>query len=127
MFDFLKKKPEKPQPAKPAEAPARAGFSPEDLARAFTVHQEEKQARLEAERAEGREAMRGTLGGTLFARSLGGLFSRNPRLDEDLLDEIETALIGADVGVTATSGSAVSTGLLSSSDDEPAELGSVNS
>mgnify|MGYP006170893161 FL=1 len=102
MFDFLKKKPEKPEPAKAAEAPVRAGFSPDDLARAFTVHQEEKQARLEAERAEGREAMRGTLGGTLFARSLGGLFSRNPKLDEDLLDEIETALITADVGVTAT-------------------------
>ncbi len=37
-----------------------------------------------------------------FARSLGGLFSRNPRLDDDLLDEIETALLIADVGVTAT-------------------------
>jgi fused signal recognition particle receptor len=102
MFDFLKKKPEKPEPAKPAEAPARSGFSPEDLARAFTVHQEEKAARAEAERAEGREAMKGVLGTSLFARSLGGLFSRNPKLDEDLLDEIETALIGADVGVPAT-------------------------
>jgi fused signal recognition particle receptor len=102
MFDFLKKKPEKPEPAKPAAAPVRSGFSPDDLARAFTVHQEEKAARAEAERAEGREAMKGVLGGSLFARSLGGLFSRNPKLDEDLLDEIETALIGADVGVTAT-------------------------
>ena len=37
-----------------------------------------------------------------FARSLGGLFSRNPRLDDDLLDEIETALLTADVGVAAT-------------------------
>ena len=102
MFDFLKKKPEKPEPAKAAEAPVRSGFSPEDLARAFTVHQEEKAARAEAERAEGREAMKGVLGSSLFARSLGGLFSRNPKLDEDLLDEIETALIGADVGVPAT-------------------------
>ncbi len=102
MFDFLKKKPEAPAPAKPAQAPARAGFSPDDLARAFTVHQEEKAARAEIELAQGREAMRGTLGGSLFARSLGGLFSRNPRLDEDLLDEIETALLSADVGVTAT-------------------------
>ena len=33
---------------------------------------------------------------------LGGLFSRNPKLDDDLLDEIETALITADVGVPAT-------------------------
>ncbi|WP_373114432.1 signal recognition particle-docking protein FtsY, partial [Xanthomonas citri] len=37
-----------------------------------------------------------------FARSFGGLFSRNPKLDDDLLDEIETALITADVGIGAT-------------------------
>ncbi|WP_133498821.1 signal recognition particle-docking protein FtsY [Cognatilysobacter terrigena] len=42
------------------------------------------------------------LRGNAFTRSLGGLFSRNPKLDDDLLDEIETALITADVGVTAT-------------------------
>ncbi len=102
MFDFLKKKPETPEPAKSAQAAARTGFSPDDLARAFTVHQEEKAARAEIELAQGREAMCGTLGGSLFARSLGGLFSRNPKLDDELLDEIETALISADVGITAT-------------------------
>ncbi len=37
-----------------------------------------------------------------FARSLGSLFSRNPRLDDELLDDIETALLTADVGVTAS-------------------------
>src|SRR5690606_8809010 len=37
-------------------------------------------------------------------RGLGGLFARNPRLDDDLLDEIETILLTADVGVTATTG-----------------------
>jgi len=37
-----------------------------------------------------------------FARSLGGLFRRNPKLDEDLLEELETCLLGADVGVLAT-------------------------
>ncbi|GGZ59922.1 signal recognition particle receptor FtsY [Lysobacter xinjiangensis] len=42
------------------------------------------------------------LRGNAITRSLGGLFSRNPKLDDDLLDEIETALITADVGVTAT-------------------------
>ena len=42
------------------------------------------------------------LGGSLFARSFGGMFSRHPKLDDDLLDEIETALITADVGVAAT-------------------------
>ncbi len=60
----------------------------------------------EAERpqsaAPGRKGWRDRLRGTGFALSLGGLFSRNPKLDDDLLDEIETALLTADVGVTAT-------------------------
>src|SRR6478609_9258359 len=106
MFDFLKKKTATPDPAKPAAPattpePAR-GFSPDDLARAFTASQEEKAARAEAEKAQAREAMKETLSTSLFARSIGSLFSRNPKLDEDLLDEIETALISADVGVPAT-------------------------
>lgn len=45
---------------------------------------------------------RDRLRGTGFALGLGGLFSRNPRLDEDLLEEIETALLTADVGIPAT-------------------------
>ncbi len=108
MFDFLKKKPVTPEPAKAAapsdraQAPARGGFSPDDLARAFSASQEEKAARAEAEKAQAREAMKDTLSTSLFARSIGSLFSRNPKLDENLLDEIETALISADVGVPAT-------------------------
>ena len=50
----------------------------------------------------GKTGWRERLRGSAIARSLGGLFSSNPRLDDDLLDEIETALITADVGVTAT-------------------------
>jgi fused signal recognition particle receptor len=60
----------------------------------------------EAERpqpaAPGRKGWRDRLRGSGFARSFGGLFSRNPKLDDDLLDEIETALLTADVGVAAT-------------------------
>ena len=59
----------------------------------------------EAERpaaAPGAQGWRERLRGSGFARSLGGLFSRNPILDDDLLDEIETALLTADVGVTAS-------------------------
>jgi fused signal recognition particle receptor len=52
--------------------------------------------------APGKPGWRERLRGTGFARGLGGLFSRNPKLDDDLLDEIETALLTADVGVTAT-------------------------
>ncbi|MDO5505668.1 MAG: signal recognition particle-docking protein FtsY [Pseudoxanthomonas suwonensis] len=50
----------------------------------------------------GKPGWRERLRGSGFARNLGSLFSRNPRLDDDLLDEIETALITADVGMTAT-------------------------
>lgn len=53
--------------------------------------------------AAGKPGWRDRLRGSTFARSFSGLFSRHPRLDDDLLDEIETALITADVGVTATS------------------------
>ena len=122
MFEFLKKKPANPPPPAPkpgpAEAPAparealpdlpaaappaRTGFSPDDLARAFTDVQAEKAARAEAEKAQARIAVRETVGGSFRARSLGGLFSGNPKLDESLLEELETALIGADVGVTAS-------------------------
>lgn len=42
------------------------------------------------------------LAGAGLTRSLTGLFARNPRLDEALLDELETALLMADVGVAAT-------------------------
>ena len=52
--------------------------------------------------AAGKTGWRDRLRNSTFARSFGGLFSRNPRLDDDLLDEIETALITADVGVPAT-------------------------
>ena len=122
MFEFLKKKsaaptPDKPVPAPPGGAPdagrasgpsasqappAPRGFSPDDLVRAYTDVQAEKAARLEAEKAAARVAVKQTVGASLLARSLGGLFSGNPKLDEDLLDDIETALISADVGVTAT-------------------------
>lgn len=52
--------------------------------------------------APGKKGWRDRLRSSTFARTIGGLFSRNPRLDDDLLDEIETALLMADVGVTAT-------------------------
>jgi fused signal recognition particle receptor len=52
--------------------------------------------------APGKPGWRERLRNSAFARAFGGLFSGNPRLDDDLLDEIETALLTADVGVAAT-------------------------
>ncbi|MCA1714686.1 MAG: signal recognition particle-docking protein FtsY [Gammaproteobacteria bacterium] len=50
----------------------------------------------------GKPGWRERLRGSGLARGLGGLFARNPKLDDDLLDQIETALLTADVGVSAT-------------------------
>ncbi len=54
--------------------------------------------------APGKPGWRERLRGSGFASRFGSLFSRNPKLDDDLLDEIETALLTADVGVVATTG-----------------------
>ncbi|HEX7817123.1 signal recognition particle-docking protein FtsY [Dyella sp.] len=49
-----------------------------------------------------KRSWRERLAGSGFARGLTSLFSRNPKLDDDLLDELETALITGDVGVEAS-------------------------
>ncbi len=49
-----------------------------------------------------RKTWRERLAGSVFNRSIGSLFARRPKLDDALLDELETALLGADVGVSAT-------------------------
>jgi fused signal recognition particle receptor len=80
MFDFFKKKPAVTEPDKPQPA---AEPSP---AAALVV----------------KRTWRERLKNTLFAVGIGGLFAKNPKLDEDLLEDIETALLSADVGVKAT-------------------------
>jgi fused signal recognition particle receptor len=45
---------------------------------------------------------RDRLSGSVFARGLSSLFSRHPKLDDSLLDELETTLITADVGIEAS-------------------------
>jgi fused signal recognition particle receptor len=42
------------------------------------------------------------LSGNALGRALASLLSSNPRLDNDLLDELESTLIGADVGVAVS-------------------------
>ena len=46
---------------------------------------------------------RDRLRGTSLGRSVVALFSSHPKLDEDLLEQLETSLLSADVGVKATS------------------------
>jgi fused signal recognition particle receptor len=122
MIGFFRRK--KPQDGPDAASPRP---STEDLAAAFPRAPGESPAELPAateptvalpepattapEMAEpdalpaaaaGKSGWRDRLRRTSAALGLAGLFTRNPRLDDDLLDEIETALLTADVGVPAT-------------------------
>jgi fused signal recognition particle receptor len=91
---FRRKKPEAAAPA--ADAPP----APPAPTPAETPLREEAPAAPAA--PAGAEGWRERLRGNSFTRALGGLFSRNPRLDDALLEEIETALLTADVGVAAS-------------------------
>ena len=125
MLKFWKKKPAEPaEPAaKPEDAPVEervdapadpvavdnAPVLAEALAETATPAPEVPDVAPEVEEAEVVEAAqpvrrswRERLSGSGFAKSLTSLFVRNPKLDDDLLDELETALITADVGVEAS-------------------------
>ncbi|UPG93519.1 signal recognition particle-docking protein FtsY [Luteibacter aegosomatissinici] len=125
MLKFWKKKPAEPAatPEAPplderveqAAVPVTFDSSPvtaEALAETAPPEPEAPELEAEAEAtvvaAEAQAAQpvkrswRERLSGSGFAKSLSSLFVRNPRLDDDLLDELETALITADVGVEAS-------------------------
>jgi fused signal recognition particle receptor len=91
MFSLWKKK-------KPADPPPAAAATPaSDVADPPAAAPPAVEAAAPAP-----AAWRERLGGGGFARSFGALFARQPSLDEDLLDEIETALLTSDAGVAAT-------------------------
>ena len=98
-------------PIAPVSAPAPAVVAPPTVTPvapvapapvAPTIVTERPTSHDMAPAAAGKSGWRERLRNSVIARSFGGLFSRNPKLDDDLLDELETALITADVGVGAT-------------------------
>jgi len=99
-----------PIPAAPVSNPAPAVVAPSAVPApittvapvAPTIVTERPTSQDMAPAAAGKSGWRERLRNSVIARSFGGLFSRNPKLDDDLLDELETALITADVGVGAT-------------------------
>jgi fused signal recognition particle receptor len=127
MLKFWKKKPAETPPGQPAapvadEAPAE-GFTRDtdaasldqgtpalDEALAETPPRPELPAEDEAFEREAiaetavpaKRSWRERLSGSTFARGLSSLFVRHPKLDDDLLDELETTLITADVGIEAS-------------------------
>ncbi|SDQ48384.1 signal recognition particle-docking protein FtsY [Pseudoxanthomonas sp. CF125] len=120
MVSFFRRKKPASGPETSPESDATRRYSTEELAAAFPETSGESasadpvvaaetvaeapptEATLPAPAPAGKPGWRERLRGSGFARGLGGLFSRNPKLDDDLLDEIETALLTADVGVSAT-------------------------
>jgi fused signal recognition particle receptor len=87
MFRFFKRKPENAPAAAAIHESAPSG----DVAPAAPI----------ASTAPA-PSWRDRLRGSLLGRQVSALFSANPRLDEDLLDQLETSLLTADVGVKAT-------------------------
>jgi fused signal recognition particle receptor len=85
-----------------AEIPAVAETRPEVERFAVPAQTSAAEAVSTAD-APNRRSWRERLSGNSFARGLSTLFVRNPKLDDDLLDELETTLITADVGVEASS------------------------
>jgi fused signal recognition particle receptor len=125
MLKFWKKKPAEPaatpaappadERVEPAAAPVAFDSTPalaealaETVAPEPALPEVEPEAEEAAIAAEAQAAVpvkrswRERLSGSGFAKSLTSLFVRNARLDDDLLDELETALITADVGVEAS-------------------------
>lgn len=115
MLKFWKKKsPDKETPPAPAEPPSQSALPQSDAsvlhealaevpAPAETAPETERFAKPPQEPlAPAKRGWRERLSGSVFSRNLGSLFVRNPKLDDDLLDELETTLITADVGIEAS-------------------------
>jgi fused signal recognition particle receptor len=107
MLKFWKKKPaeEAPTPANErqlAEQAAAETLAEPMIASAPIELAPAAQAGPDRPAAPVRRSWRERLSGSGFAKSLGSLFSRNPVLEDALLDELETVLITADVGVSAS-------------------------
>jgi len=106
MLKFWKKKPAEGENAPAADA-ASVDTASETLAEALSELPAPSQADPERPVIEESapavvRSWRERLAGNGFAKGLGSLFVRHPKLDDDLLDELETTLITSDVGVSAS-------------------------
>jgi len=107
MLKFWKKK---PPDADKAAAPTRTDDTVPALAEAPAAAAIDAEAPPAAEPADdapeaiqARRSWRERLSGSGFARGLSSIFKRNPVLDDAFLDELETCLITADVGIATAS------------------------
>ena len=104
MLKFWKKKPDEAAPPAATIQPPIADAAPLAASEpAPDTAVVEADSPPTAEFVPARHSWRERLAGNAFSRGLSALFVRHPKLDDDLLDELETTLIGADVGVEASS------------------------
>ncbi len=86
--------------------PAAAAAAAEPVEAALAAQQAQAAESAAAQTLEPTQPLkrswRERLSGSGFAKNLTSLFVRHPKLDDELLDELETTLITADVGVAAT-------------------------
>ena len=98
MFKFWKKKPEAATEAAAAPAPLGDAIKIDTSMPAVITT---PAAIAPAPPTESR-GWRDRLRSSALGRNISALFSGNPQLDEHLLDELETTLIAADVGIAAS-------------------------
>ncbi len=91
-----------PPPPEPPPAPVAPPTAAMPELPPIAEPQPESESEPVAVAEPAKRSWRERLSGSGFARGLGALFHRNPKLDDDLLDELETTLLTADVGVEAS-------------------------
>ncbi len=101
MLRFFRKKPATPESAASASDAVRAPDAPQDAVAVAASTTPNLVPATEAA-TSATDSWRARLGNSGFAQGFSSLFARQPRLDEDFLDELETCLLTGDVGVTAT-------------------------
>ncbi|HJT98255.1 MAG TPA: signal recognition particle-docking protein FtsY [Rhodanobacteraceae bacterium] len=107
MLKFWKKKPaeDAPPPAEEqelAETTAAGTLAEPMIASAPSEPLPHADSEPPSPAPPAKRSWRERLAGSGLAKGLGSLFARNPVLDDALLDELETVLITADVGIAAS-------------------------
>jgi fused signal recognition particle receptor len=88
--------------AQPVDAPIVAEAASEILLEPTPEETVDDALSADIEAAPAKRSWRERLSGSGFARGLSALFTRHPVLDDAFLDELETCLITADVGIAAS-------------------------
>ena len=102
MLKFWKKKPADQGTGENEEATIQAPAQAELPEPSPTPAAESLPVSPPGAEAPAKRSWRERLSGSSFARGLNSLFARHPKLDDNLLDELETILITADVGIEAS-------------------------